>query len=71
MLIECGPADTGSLKRLVRTDGTEIILSVPGFTEDAIAELVVTYADAGFRNLLVMAQPDDSQSPSSRRRSAA
>jgi len=32
---------------------------------------VVTYADAGFRNLLVMAQPDDSQSPSSRRRSAA
>lgn len=71
VLIECGPADTGSLKRLVRADGTEIILSVPSFTEDAIAELVVTYADAGFRNLLVMAQPDDSQSPSSRRRSAA
>ncbi len=71
VLIECGPADTGSLKRLVRAEGTEIILSVPGFSEDAIAELVVTYADAGFRNLLVMAQPDDSQSPSSRRRSAA
>ncbi len=70
VLIECGPADTASLKRLVRADGTEIILSVPGFTEDAIAELVVTYADAGFRNLLVMAQPDDRQSPSSRRSAA-
>ncbi len=71
VLIECGPADTASLRRLVRADGTEIILSVPGFTEEAIAELVVTYADAGFRNLLVMAQPDDRQSPSSRNRSAA
>ena len=70
VLIECGPADTTSLKRLVRADGTEIILSVPGFTEDAIAELVITYADAGFRNLLVMAQPDDRQSPSSRRSAA-
>lgn len=71
VLIECGPADTASLRRLVHADGTEIILSVPGFTEEAIAELVVTYADAGFRNLLVMAQPDDRQSPSSRNRSAA
>lgn len=71
VLIECGPADLASLKRLVRADGTEIILSVPGFTEEAIAELVVSYADAGFRNLLVMAQPNDSQSPSSRNRSAA
>lgn len=71
VLIECGPADLASLKRLVRADGTEIILSVPGFSEEAIAELVVSYADAGFRNLLVMAQPNDSQSPSSRNRSAA
>ncbi len=71
VLIECGPADIASLKRLVRADGTEIILSVPGFSEEAIAELVVSYADAGFRNLLVMAQPNDSQSPSSRNRSAA
>lgn len=71
VLIECGPADIASLKRLVRADGTEIILSVPGYTENAISELVVSYADAGFRNLLVMAQPNDSQSPSSRNRSAA
>jgi exopolysaccharide transport family protein len=71
VLIECGPADIASLKRLVRADGTEIILSVPGLAEDAIAGLVVSYADAGFRNLLVMAQPDGSQSPSSRNRSAA
>lgn len=71
VLIECGPADTTSLGRLVRGESAEVILSVPGFGEQAIAELVVTYADAGFPNLLVMAQTDDSQSPPSRRRSAA
>ncbi|AYD00514.1 exopolysaccharide transport family protein [Neorhizobium sp. NCHU2750] len=71
VLIECGPADIASLKRLVRGENTEIILSVPGFREEAIANLVVTYADAGFPNLLVMAQGDDHQTPSSRRSSAA
>jgi uncharacterized protein involved in exopolysaccharide biosynthesis/Mrp family chromosome partitioning ATPase len=71
VLVECGPADTASLGRLIRGQGTEVILSVPGFDEQAIADLVVTYADAGFPNLLVMAQTDNGQSPSSRRHHAA
>lgn len=71
VLIECGPADTASLGRLVQGESSEVILSVPGLEDEKIAELVVTYADAGFPNLLVMAQTDDNQHPTSRRRSSA
>jgi hypothetical protein len=35
VLIECGPADTTSLGRLVRGESAEVILSVPGFGEQA------------------------------------
>jgi exopolysaccharide transport family protein len=71
VLVECGPADKGGLSRLVRGERTEIILSVPGFEEKDIADLVIDYAEAGFRNLLVMSQQDDRSTPDTRRRSAA
>lgn len=71
VLVECGPADAVGLSRVVRKEKAEVILSVPGFSESDIAGLVVDYADAGFRNLLVMSQPDDRQQPPSRRRNAA
>jgi Mrp family chromosome partitioning ATPase len=70
VLIECGPAEAGGLARLVRNERTEVILSVPGFSENAIATLVLDYAEAGFRNLLVMSQQDDRQSPPRRHRAA-
>lgn len=71
VLIECGPAETGGLSRLVRNDRTEVILSVPGFSENDITRLVLDYAEAGFRNLLVMAEQDDRRHPPSRSRTAA
>jgi exopolysaccharide transport family protein len=71
VLIECGPAEMSGLARLMRGDRTEVILSVPGAAESDIARLILDYADAGFRNLLVMSQEDDRQLPPSRRSSAA
>ncbi|SFB50477.1 exopolysaccharide transport protein family [Rhizobium sp. NFR07] len=71
VLIECGPAETGGLSRLVRSDRTEVILSVPGFSETDITRLVLDYAEAGFRNLLVMSEQDDRHHPPSRNRTAA
>ena len=58
VIVECGPAETESLTRLTRHEDVEIILSVPSVDEEDLAELVLDYEDAGYRNLLIMS--DDS-----------
>jgi uncharacterized protein involved in exopolysaccharide biosynthesis/Mrp family chromosome partitioning ATPase len=69
VLVECGPADKSALNRVVRGD-SEIILSVPGYDDEAIAELVEDYAEAGYRDLLVLSE-DDQPSRRAHRSSAA
>ncbi|RWX75789.1 chain-length determining protein [Neorhizobium lilium] len=57
VIIECGPADTSSLSRLTRNEDAEIVLSVPSIEEDDLADLVLEYEDAGYRNILIMSGP--------------
>jgi Mrp family chromosome partitioning ATPase len=70
VIIECGPAETESLAQLTRNEHAEIILSVPALPEEELAELVLQYEEAGYRNLLIMSEPDDFGSSSAGRRAA-
>jgi Mrp family chromosome partitioning ATPase len=69
VIIECGPAEISSLSRLTRNEDAEIILSVPRFAEEELAELVLEYEEAGYANLLIMSSegPVGSSHPGSRR----
>jgi Mrp family chromosome partitioning ATPase len=69
VLVECGSADKSALNRVVRGD-SEVILSVPGYDDEAIAELVEEYAEAGYSGLLVLSE-DDQPSRRAHRSSAA
>jgi uncharacterized protein involved in exopolysaccharide biosynthesis/Mrp family chromosome partitioning ATPase len=69
VLVECGSADKSALNRVVRGD-SEVILSVPGYDDEAIAELVEEYAEAGYSGPLVLSE-DDQPSRRAHRSSAA
>ncbi|EUB94974.1 lipopolysaccharide biosynthesis protein [Rhizobium sp. CF080] len=71
VLIECGPAEIAGISRLTRNAMAEIILSVPGFKDEEVAELVTDFEAAGYSNLLVMAQAGDRRSPRPGKRRAA
>lgn len=71
VLIECGPAEIAGISRLTRNAMAEIILSVPGFKDEEVAELVTDFEAAGYGNLLVMAQTADRHSPRPGKRRAA
>ncbi|WP_117194097.1 GumC family protein [Rhizobium terrae] len=71
VLIECGPAEIAGISRLTRNAMAEIVLSVPGFSDEDVAKLVTDFEEAGYSNLLVMAETGDRHSPKSRRRRAA
>lgn len=71
VLIECGPAEIGGISRLTRNAMAEIVLSVPGFRDEEVAELVTDFEAAGYSNLLVMAQAADRHSPRPGKRRAA
>lgn len=70
VIVECGPADIGSLSRLTRNENAEIILSVPRLDDDELAELVLDYEEAGHRNLLIMSDAIDSDSTKAGRQAA-
>ncbi|MDQ0133586.1 uncharacterized protein involved in exopolysaccharide biosynthesis/Mrp family chromosome partitioning ATPase [Neorhizobium galegae] len=71
VLIECGPAEIAGISRLTRNAMAEIILSVPGFKDEEVAELVTDFDAAGYGNLLIMAQTADRHSPRPGKRHAA
>ncbi|CAN7254088.1 GumC family protein [Neorhizobium sp. LjRoot104] len=71
VLIECGPAEIAGISRLTRNAMAEIVLSVPGFKDEEVAELVTDFEAAGYSNLLVMAQAGDRHSPRPGKRRAA
>ncbi|CDN47340.1 GumC family protein [Neorhizobium galegae] len=71
VLIECGPAEIAGISRLTRNAMAEIVLSVPGFKDEEVAELVTDFEAAGYGNLLVMAQTVDRHSPRPGKRRAA
>jgi exopolysaccharide transport family protein len=71
VLIECGPAEITGISRLTRNAMAEIVLSVPGFKDEEVAELVTDFEAAGYSNLLVMAQTADRHSPRPGKRRAA
>ncbi|MGN7291590.1 GumC family protein [Rhizobium sp. SAFR-030] len=54
VLVECGQADAKGLERLMRGDKAELILSLPLASQGEIGELLEDYAQAGYRNPLVM-----------------
>eukprot|EP00913_Durusdinium_trenchii_P021312 g20025.t1 len=58
VVIECGAADIDGLRRLARGGSTELVLSVPGFSDGDMAGMVTTYGEAGFANVLIMSQSD-------------
>jgi exopolysaccharide transport family protein len=70
VLIECGPAEVSGLSRLTRKDTAEVVLSVPGYKDEDVAALVVSYEEAGYPNLLVMSEPADKHLPRSGKRAA-
>lgn len=71
VLVECGPAEIAGISRLSRNERAEIVLSVPGFKDEAVAKLVLDFEDAGYDNLLVIAEAGDRRSPRPGRRQAA
>lgn len=71
VLIECGPAEIAGISRLTRNAMAEIVLSVPGFKDEEVAELVTDFEAAGYSNLLVMTQVGDRRSPRPGKRRAA
>ncbi len=71
VLIECGPAEIAGISRLSRNDRAEIVLSVPGLKDEDVAKLVLDFEDAGYENLLVIAEAGDRRSPRPGRRQAA
>jgi len=71
VLVECGPAEIAGISRLSRNEKAEIVLSVPGFKDEDVAKLVLDFEDAGYQNLLVIAEAGDRRSPRPGRRQAA
>ncbi len=71
VLIECGPAEIAGISRLTRNAMAEIVLSVPGFRDEEVADLVTDFEAAGYSNLLVMTETGDRRSPRPGKRRAA
>ena len=53
VIVECGPAEIGSLSRLTRNEHAEIILSVPRVDEEELAELEDLVPEEGVVVLVV------------------
>ncbi|MDX3928680.1 MAG: exopolysaccharide transport family protein [Shinella sp.] len=56
VLVECGPADVDGVRRLSRARDTEIILSIPGSSEDEIVELIGAFGEAGYSEIVLMTE---------------
>ncbi|MFD1327109.1 Wzz/FepE/Etk N-terminal domain-containing protein [Mycoplana ramosa] len=54
VLVECGAAEVEGVRRLTRSGKAEIILSIPGADEDRLVELIETFGDAGYSEIVLM-----------------
>lgn len=54
VLIECGPVDGRSAERLTRNDNSEIVLSMPGASEDKIARILASFEATGRDEVILM-----------------
>lgn len=54
VLIECGPVDGRSAERLTRNDNAEIVLSMPGASEDKIARVLASFEATGRDEVILM-----------------
>ncbi len=70
VLIECGPAELSGLARLGHKELADLILSVPGFEDEDVAELVRTFEGAGYRQIAVMTEAAEHHARRSGRRAA-
>jgi exopolysaccharide transport family protein len=71
VIVECGPAEIESLSRLTRNEAAEVVLSVPDFKDEDLANLVLAFEGAGYQNLLIMSGEGDRSSPRKGGRRAA
>ena len=54
VLIECGPIDGRSAERLTRNDNAEIVLSMPGASEEKIAQILASFEATGRDEVILM-----------------
>lgn len=54
VLIECGPIDGRSAERLTRNDNAEIVLSMPGASEEKIARILSSFEATGRDEVILM-----------------
>jgi len=54
VLIECGPIDGRSAERLTRNDNAEIVLSMPGASEEKIARILASFEATGRDEVILM-----------------
>jgi exopolysaccharide transport family protein len=54
VLIECGPIDGRSAERLTRNDNAEIVLSMPGGSEEKIARILASFEATGRDEVILM-----------------
>ncbi|PTM98847.1 Wzz/FepE/Etk N-terminal domain-containing protein [Mycoplana dimorpha] len=54
VLVECGAAEVEGIRRLAPAGDAEIILSIPGASEDQIVELIGAFGAAGYDEIMLM-----------------
>lgn len=54
VFIECGPIDGRSAERLTRNDNAEIVLSMPGASEEKIARILASFEATGRDEVILM-----------------
>ncbi|WEX78570.1 exopolysaccharide transport family protein [Sinorhizobium numidicum] len=54
VLIECGSADADAVAKIARREGSEIILSARSVGDEQIVELLTSFGEAGYRDIMLM-----------------
>jgi len=70
VLVECGPADVGAVRKVTRSKDTKIIISAPAVANGEIVELITGFAEEGFSEIVLMTGTGYPQSGKPGRRAA-
>ncbi|WP_349433844.1 exopolysaccharide transport family protein [Pararhizobium sp. A13] len=70
VLVECGPADVGAVRKVTRSKETKIIISAPAVANGEIVELITGFAKEGFSEIVLMTGTGYPQSGKPGRRAA-